>query len=333
MSCNKCNRSSCDGTCYQARLSLGLDQSKSSLIGSLDGVYIKPVPLKSVVATNESDTNLHYDPSIRALVYNNEQYKRGEGQPDYIPTRSLLSGADISEIGNIGSLIEGGLASVARSGSELNLQFSIPIPIGATETSTGFITYVPNPVDGIYYKRIQPSVGGVSDTVLIGHPDGTIEFANPIVSPVLVPTTNLTTSGHFSGTPSTTSGTWRYQQMGQSQVITNTSGSKVEVSIHIRWSMQTAGSRSGFYCSLVNGGTDYQQNFVEGVPNIKSESYPGGEGVWTAVLDPNQRAQFSFGGWTNTAGNMEITVGSIDESAGNTIHTVIQPAISIRRLL
>lgn len=334
MSCNKCgDRNHDSNRCYEARLSLGLDQKQENIIGSLDGVYIKPIPIKSVVKKHETSTSLKYDPSIRSLVFQNEDYKKGERTPDYITTREILSGADISEVGNIGELIEGGLASIARDGTNLSLQFTVPIPVNISETSTGFITYVPNPVDGVYYKRIQPDIGGTSDTLLIGHPDGSVEFASPIDSPILIPTANLTSNGNFSGTPSTSSGTWRYQQMGESQVITNTSGSKVEVELFINWSMQTAGTRSGFYASLVNNGSDYQTSFVEGGSNLKREGYPGGSSTWKVVLTPNQRVQFRFGGWTNSTGNMQITVGSVSESAGSTIQSVQQPIITIRRLV
>src|SRR5690606_2128555 len=153
MSCNNCNQQNCNrDKCYEARLSLGLDRAKQNIIGSLDGVYIKPVPIAEVVKNEETSTSLKYDPSIRSLVFQNEKFKKGQGSADYVSTRELLSGADISEIGNIGPLVEGGLASVARSGNEVQLQFSVPIPVGVSETSTGFITYVPNPVDGVYYK-------------------------------------------------------------------------------------------------------------------------------------------------------------------------------------
>lgn len=333
MSCNKCNKNVCQGRCQEARLSLGLDPSKENIVGSLDGVYIKPISIKSAVKKSETNTHLKYDPSIRSIVFQNEQYIKEEGSADFISVRELLSGADISEIGNIGPLVPGGLASISNDNGNLELQFSVPIPVGVTENSTGFITYVPNPVDGVHYKRIQPDVGGASDTVLIGHPDGTVEFASPINSPLLVPVANLTSNGAFSGTPSTSSGTWRYQQMGQSQVITNTSGSKVEVELSLSWSLQTTGTRSGFYAELVNGGSDYRTTFVQGASNIKQEGYPGGRGEWRVILEPNQRVQFRFGAWTNAVGNMVATVGSISESSGSPVQTVVQPIISIRRII
>lgn len=332
MSCNNCDNKTCRG-CYEARLSLGLSVDKKYIVGSLDGVYIKPIPIKDVVKQWETNTNLKYDPSRAALVFQNENYKKKTGSADFVTTREILSGADISDIGNIGALVKGGLGSIVEEDGVLQLQFAVPIPVGVSENSTGFITYVENPVDGNHYKRIQPDIGGPSDTLLIGHPDGTIEFASPINSPVLVPVENLTSGGAFSGAPSTSSGTWRYQQMGQSQVITNTSGSKIELELSIRWSMQTAGTRSGFYAELVNGGADYQTLFVNNRSNTKQEGYPGGQGVWKVVLDPNQRAQFRFGAWTNAAGNMVVTVGSIDENAGNTIQSVYRPIISLRRLV
>lgn len=286
------------------------------------------------VRANETNTTLKYDSARRMLVFENERSKNGQGSADYVTTREILSGAAISEIGGVNILVEGGLASVIKTPEgALEVLFSIPNPVGVGETPTGFISYVPNPADGVHYKRIQPDPGGTSDTLLIGHPNGSVEFASPIASPLLIPVASLTSGGAFSGVPSVSSGTWRYQQMGESQIITNTSGSIVEVELDMRWSMQTAGTRSGFYALLVNGGTDYKQTFVEGQSNIKREGYPGGQGNWKVTLNPGQRCQFRFGGWTNASGNMVITVGSVNETAGATVQTVYQPVITIRRLV
>lgn len=333
MSCNSCGVSSCRGACYEARLSLGLSSDYASIIGSLDGVYIKPIPLSLAVKANETNTSLKYDLSKRMLVYQNEKSKNGKGSPDFITTRELLSGSTLDEIGGVQALVDGGLASVIEVDDQLVLQFSIPQPVGIGENSSGFITYVSNPADGVHYKSIRPDPGGTSDTLLIGHPNGSVEFASPIVSPVLIPLASLTSNGAFSGVPSVSSGVWRYQQMGQSQVITNTSGSVVEVELTLGWSMQTAGTRSGFYASLVNGGSDYKTTFVQGQTNIKQEGYPGGRGSWKVTLNPGERCQFLFGGWTNAAGNMVITVGSVDEAAGVTKQTVYQPIITVKRLI
>lgn len=333
MSCNSCGRNNCDSRCYEARLSLGLNHDASAIVGSLDGVYIKPIPLKEALRRNETNTALKYDSGTRSIVFYNEKAQNGDASPDFVPSRQILSGASISDIGNIGDLVEGGLGSIVKLSDRLELQFNVPIPVAVGEVSGGLLTYVRNPVDGVHYKSVQPGAGGTSDTVLIGHPNGSTEFATPIDSPVLVPIDNLTSGGTFSGTPSTSSGNWRYQQMGQSQVITNNSGSRVEVILSFRYSLQTAGNRSGVYATLVNGGTDYKTTFVEGLDNLKQEGYPGGNAQFTVVLSPNQRCQFRFGAWTNGPGNIVATIGSYDETAGVAKQTVHQPIITTRRLI
>lgn len=333
--CNSCGSNShITNQCYEARLSLGLNNSKTELIGSIDGVYIKPVNLEDAVKSNETNTTLRYDAARRALIYNGERSKYTGGAADVIFSNEILSGADLSELGGVGDFVNGGLASVAVSNNRLGLQFEVPIPIETGEVSSGFVVYVPNPNNNTsYYRLIRPDQGSTSDSVLVGHPNGDIEFAAPIDSPLLVPTNQLTGGGYFSGSPSTSSGNWRYQQMGQSQVITNTSGSKVEVSLEARWSTQLTG-RGGFYASLVSGGSDYKTTFVEGQSNQKQEGTPGGYGKWVCVLDPNQRCQFRFGAWNNTTGNMTVIIGSYDEDgSGSATYTVQQPRITIRRLI
>lgn len=332
MSCNCNNKRSND--CHEAHLSLGLSNDKSMLIGSLDGQYLKPVQLRDTVKANETITALRYDPSRRLLIFENERSRNGQGSPDQISAQELLAGADISAVGGVQPLVVGGLASSAIIDGRPQVQFEVPIPVEASETSDGFITYVANPNNGTsHYKLVRPDLSSTGGSVLVGDASGSVEFKAPIDSPILVPIGNLTSNGSFSGSPSVSSGTWRYQQMGESQIITNDFGTAVEVTLRIRWSMQTAGNRSGFYASLVSGGSDYQTQFVEGQSNIKQEGYPGGFGEWTCVLDPSQRCQFRFGGWTNGAGNMEITTGSYDESGGTPQQTVQQPSIFIRRLI
>lgn len=336
MSCTSCNSAShTTDKCYEARLALGLSNSKSQIIGSIDGVYIKPVDLKAGVQASETNTSLRYDPVNRLLIYEGERFKNGNGTSDQISAQELLAGADISVVGGVQAMVDGGLASSAIIDGRLQVQFEVPTPVEAGEVTGGFVTYVQDPNNGTsYYRLIRPDLSGTSDTVLVGHPNGEMEFALPIDSPILVPIANLTTSGHFSGTPSVSAGTWRYQQMGQSQIITNAFGSKVEVALNLRWSMQTAGTRSGFYASLVSGGADYKSTFTDGSSNQKQEGYPGGTGNWVVTLEPNQRCQFNFGGWTNAAGSMSITVGSYSEDGtGTPINDVQQPIITIRRLI
>lgn len=336
MSCLTCNSNShSSDKCYEARLMLGLNNSKTELIGSIDGTYIKPVDLEDAIKANETNTTLRYDPSRRSLIFNGERSKSTGGAADIVTSSEILSGADISELGSVGELVNGGLASSVVMNNRLGLKFEVPTPIENSETSDGFVVYVPNPNNQTsHYRLIRPDPGGSSDTVLVGHPDGSVEFTSPITSPVLVPVNQLTSNGHFSGTPSTSAGSWRYQQMGQSQIITNTSGSRVEVSLEIRWSAQFAGSRGGFYASLVSGGSDYQSNFVEGKNDMKQEGMPGGYGRWVCLLAPNQRCQFRFGAWTNNTGNMTVTIGSYSENGtGTPVNDVQQPRITIRRLI
>lgn len=333
-----CGRNNCSGSqdekCFESRLSLGINQDKSAIVGSLDRQSIKPIALRPAVQANETITSLKYDPDKKALVYNNERAQREGGTPDYIESREVLSGALISQLGGVGNLVDGGIATVAIVDGELKLLFNVPTPIEVGETAGGFITYVVDPNDGIsHLKTIRPDSNGVDDSVLLGKADGSLEFSTPITSPILMPVAGLTSNGAFSGTPGVASGTWRYQAMGTSPVISNTSGGKVEVTLRFRFSLVTAGGHSGVYCSLVNGGSDYQALFPEGVNNIKQEAYPGGIGQFSVLLAANQKCQFNIGAWTNAAGAMEATIGSINESSGTTVKTALPPVITIRRIL
>lgn len=320
--------------CYEARFSIALKSDNRYIIGSLDGRYFSPIDLNPAVKKLETNTTLKYNPELRSIVFENERFKNSKGPADSITTREILSGASLSELGGVLPLVNKGLASVTLIEDELKLQTQIPVPIENGELASGFIAFVDTPNDGTSnYRLITPNISGDTDTILVGHPDGGIEFVVPIDSPLIMETDDLTSSGAFSGSPSTSSGTWRYQQMGQTDVITNLSGSKVEVVLELRWSMQTGGTRSGFYATLVNGGSDYQQAFTDGLTSQKQEGYPGGQGRWTCILEPNQRCQFRFGGWTNAAGNMVITVGSVSENAGSTVQQVQLPTISVRRLI
>lgn len=336
MNCNSCQSPRCatPNNCYEARIALGLDSQSRRLIGSIDGIHIRPVDLKPAVNTLESNTSLKWDPVLQAIVYRNERSISGNASPDQISTRDILSGADLSEIGGVQPLVEGGMTWGIVKDNRLQLVSEVPLPVQAGETTGGMVAYVANPNNGqSFYRLIRPDLTGSVDTVLIGHPNGDMEFVPPIASPQVMDVTQLTSDGRFTGTPATSSGTWRYQQMGQTSIITNNSGSQVKVTLEVRWSMQTAGSRSGFYASLVSGGSDYQTEFVSGLSNEKQEGYPGGSGRWTAILSPNQRCQFRFGAWTNAAGSMDVTVGSISENAGSTVYQVQPPAIYIERLI
>lgn len=334
--CNSCGSPRCatPNNCYEARLALGLDSQNRRIIGSIDGVHITPVDLKPAVSALESNTSLKWDPNLRAIVYRNEKSVSGNGSPDQISARDILSGTNLSEIGGVLPLVQGGMVWGVIQDDRMQLLSEVPLPVEAGETTGGLVTYVPDPNnDTSFYRLIRPDITGTVDTILVGHPDGGMEFVAPIASPVMMEVSQLTSDGRFNGSPSTSSGTWRYQQMGQTSIITNNSGSSVKVTLELRWSMQTTGTRSGFYASLVNGGSDYQTEFVSGLTNEKQEGYPGGQGRWTAVLLPNQRCQFRFGGWTNASGNMDITVGSISESAGSAVYQVQVPAIYIERLI
>lgn len=335
MSCNSCGSPThATNKCYEARLTLAFDANYKTLIGSLDGMYIKPLSLKPMVQANETNTVLKFDPVKRVLIFENERARNGKGPADQVTSKEIISGADLSELGSVQPLAESALASVAAIDDQLQLQFIIPTTVESGEVSSGFLTFVPNPNDGkSFYRLVRPDLSGDVDTLLVGHPDGSIEFVVPITSPVLVPISNLTSNGAFSGTPGVSSGTWRYQQLGQSQVITNDSGSRVEVELFFRASLQTAGTRSGVYATLVNGGSDYQTVFAEGETTLKQEGYPGVQGRFKCILEPNQRCQFRFGAWTNASGSMVATVGSVDESAGVTIQKVQQPVISVKRLI
>lgn len=331
MSCQTCKQPSCQtpNACYEARLSLGFSTDKTMIVGKLDGVPIIPLRLPAVIHANETNTNLKYDTKNKTLVFENEKYKNKNGSADSIPVAQLLAGANLNQLDGVAALSNGGLASVAVVDNVLTLIFEVPEPVQANELPGGFVAYVPDPIDGgSRYKIIKPAPGGTTDSLLIGHPNGSIEFAVPLTSPLLVPVNTLTSNGVFSGAPAVSSGSWRYQAMGSTQVVTNTSGSQVEVELFFRYSMQVAsGTRNGVYCRLVNGGSDFQTSFVEGVSNIKQEGYPGGTGRFRCLLAPNQKCQFEFGGFENAAGTMTLTIGQIDESGG----VAVPPVITIRR--
>lgn len=318
--------------CFEARLSLGLKQDKSAIVGSLDRRSITPIPLKPAVQANETITTLRYDADKRGIVYAGEGAKRLNGSNDFISSRDILSGADISELGGVGRLVNGGIPTVRVVDNELVLEFTVPDPIQAGEVSSGFITYVANP-NGTSgnLKTIRPDTNSTADSILVGRADGSIEFSAPITSPILVATSRLTAGGNFSGAPSVASGTWRYQSMGLSEVVSNTSGSTVEVTLSMYYSLTTAGSRSGMYCRLTNGGADYKTTFIEGVTELRHESYPGGYAEFSVTLAPNEKCQFNFGAWTNAAGNMEVLLGGLHETAGAQQKIVYRPTVKIKR--
>lgn len=226
MSCENCQTP--NASCYEARLWLGLDNNNRSIIGTLDGRPIQPIELKPAFQALESTTALKYDPDVRSLVFENERSIKGVGSPDYVSSREILGGAILPELGGVGQMVDTGLASVWRNGDDLELQFVTPTPLESGETGAGFLTYVANPnTPGHNYKLIQPDTGG-QDSIFLGRSDGSTKFEAPIASPVSVAVTDLINdTGVFSGAPSvngTTDTNYRYQTMGTSQVITNTSG-------------------------------------------------------------------------------------------------------------
>lgn len=335
MSCNNCNQPTCQkrSDCYEARLSLGLNDDKTRIVGSIDGVAIVPIPIKEAVKASESNTTLKYNEDTKSIVFENERYKNSQGAADILTVAQILSGATLSQIGGVDGLVNGGLASVIQVGNNLVLTTEIPTPVQVGELSEGFIAYVPDPISGSRYKTIKPAPGGTSDSLLIGHPNGSIEFVVPITSPIIVPLDTLTNDGEFSGTPGTTPGNdWGYQTMGTTQVVANTSGSEVEVTLKFRYSFQNSAARSGVYCSLINGGADYKTTFVEGISNLKQEGYPGGMGEFTCILAPNQKCQFEFGGWADDDGAWVLTIGSTNENgSGTPTEVAVPPVITVRR--
>lgn len=324
---------------FEARLFIGLSEDKNYLVGTFDRVGLKPIDLGPAVKANETVTSIGFDPDKRSIVYYHENSRETNGSPDYITSKEILAGSDISEIGGVGTLTNGGLAQTIREGNTIRLNSLVPAPIENGENSTGFLAYVTDPNDGIsHYRTVSPSVSGDSDTILIGHPNGDVEFSAPITSPLLVPIANLTSSGKFNGTPNVSAGNWRYQAMGTTQIVTNTSGSKIELELSVPFSISSAGGRSGMEASMVNGGADYQTLFAEGVSKMKHDAGPGaasgGRATWRAILEPNQKCQISFRVWSNAVGTIVCTIGSTDEDgAGNAIQTVYQPVISLRRII
>lgn len=319
---------------YEARLLLSLDNKNKRLIGTLDGVPIVPVELRPVLEALETTTALKYSQDDRSLVFENEQSIKGEGPADYVTSREILSGAVLTEIGGVGGFTEGGLASVTSDNNgDLSLEFVVPTPVEVGESSDGFLTYVRDPLEGnSHYRIITPNTGTSNDTVLIGHPNGSVEFATPVTSPVLWPLANLVGSGYFSGAPATagtTDDNFKYHELGTSQVITNGSGSRVLVTLAYRFSISAAAARLGTYATLVNGGSDYKTTFAEGSSNIKTETGPGGLVSYQVTLEPNQRVQFKIGAWENQAGNITTVIGSVDEGG----YTARPPVITIERII
>lgn len=320
--------------CYEARLLLSLDNKNRRLIGTLDGLTISPVDLRPALEALETTTSMKYLPDSRSIVFENERSVKGIGPADYITSREILSGAVLTEIGGVNGFVDGGLASVnADADGDLQLNFTVPTPVEVGEASNGFLTYVADPLEGnSHYRTITPNAGASNDTVLIGHPDGSVEFAIPVSSPILWSLADLVGSGHYSGAPSvsgTTDTNYKYHELGTSQVITNTSGSRVMVTLSYRFSISAAASRLGTYATLVNGGSDYKTSFAEGASNIKTETGNGAQVDYKVVLDPNQRVQFKIGAWENQAGNIDVTIGSIDESG----FTARSPVITIERII
>lgn len=323
---------------FEARLFLGLSADNKTLVGTFDRVGLKPIRLQPAVKANETTTSLGFDPDKRSLVFYHERSRDVNGSPDYVTSREILAGADLSEIGGVGTLDNGGLAQTVRDGDTIRLNSIVPSPIESGERSLGFVSYVEDPNDNVsHYRLTSPSVGGESDTILIGHPNGSVEFSPPITSPLLVPVANLTSGGAFSGTPNVASGSWRYQLMGTTQVITNSSGSNIEVELAVRYAISAAGSRAGMDATLVNGGADYETQFVEGVSTVKHDggagAAAGGRAVWKVILEPGQKCQISFRAWTNAVGTLVCTLGSTDESGGTTTQTVYRPVITLRRIV
>lgn len=328
--CYRCQNSSCPSpsSCDEARLSLGFDDKLSMIVGSMDGVPIVPLRLATVVKKLETNTTLKWDPQKKAIVFENEKFKKGEGSADQVLAADIASAIDVSDITGVGSMIEGGLASIALVDDQLQLVFQVPEPVSANEISQGFITYVENITEGSHYRIIKPTPGGTIDTLLIGHPNGSIEFAVPITSPIIVPLSSLTGNGEFTGAPAVSgTGTWKYQTMGTTQTVANTSKSEVEVELFFRHAISAATGRRGVYCKLVNGGTDFQTTFTEGVTSLKQETSAGGEASFRCILAPGEKCQFEFGIWETAAGNMTATIGSIDEDGEH----AVPPVITVRR--
>lgn len=333
MSCSSCNQPTCAGPnqpyskCYEARLSLGIAPDTSDIVGSLDGVPISPIRLKSAIQHGETNTSLKLD-SKGNLVYMSEKATKNCSIGDIIPISSILSYASLDDLAGIGGLVEGGIASATKIGSELQLVFKVPTPIETGEDSAGFLVYVPEPNDaGEHYKLLAPQTGTGGNSVLIGKPDGTIEFSNPIASPLLVSLNQLSGGGVYAGTPATVIADWYFKEMGTTSVITNTDSSPVEVTLSIRAALKGTATARGVYAELFNGGSDYRTQFVEGVPNIKQELGQGGQAEFVAVLQPNQKAQFKFG-FYSSASAVDAVIGNFT----NTSTEVRRPLIQIRRL-
>lgn len=332
MSCNKCYDSCNDckpskryptrSACEESQLNLGLSQDGTMIVGSFNGIPISPIRLERAVDTLETVTSINFDTEENAIAFHDEA-----GDITLIPISQILSNASIEELSGIDDLSPGGLASVVERNGVLMMTFEVPPLLPSGQQAQGFVVYVPNVAPGEpHYKLIAPETG-TSNSVMVGRPDGRIEFASAISSPRNG--SEFDNDGRFTGTPAvSTSGVLR-SRMGEFPVITNTDASPVEVEFEFFMQFAADGPQ-GAYARLVNEGSDYVTQFFEGANAIDRPLGRAGMAKWNAVLGPGQSAKIVFGVWSQSQ-SVDCVIGNFRTGAPSSV--LIPPIAKVRRLM
>lgn len=333
MSCSNCKEQKCVGctdsykipnrnSCEESKLNLGLSQDGSMLVGALNGVPISPVRLDMAVDNLETVTEMYFSPEQNGIVFVNE-----DGNENIITIAEILNNATIEEIAGIGDLEEGGLASVVRRDGILQLTLEVPPILPSSQNAQGFVVYVPNVGPGEpHYKLIAPQ-SGASNSVMVGSPDGSIQFVQAISSPRPLNGNNMDDGGTFSGTPAVSTNGVVRSRMGNAMDIVNSDPNPIEVSLEF-FMQFTADGAQGAYARLESGGGNFVTDFVEGVNGIDRPLGRGGYGKWTVVLGPGQAARFVFGVWS-AGQSVNCVIGNLTSGAPR----VIYPVIYAKRLM
>lgn len=332
MSCNGCPK-----TCYQCKpsdrlptrspceesvLNLGLSQDGTMIVGSINGIPISPVRLEPAVKNLETVTQFYFSPDENGIVFIDE-----DGNESIVTINQILSNSSIEELAGIDDLEAGGLASVIESEGSLALTFSVPPLLPSGQIAQGFVVYVPNVGPGEpHYKLIAPQVGP-NNSVMIGSPDGSIQFAPMIPSPLVLNGSHLDDGGTFNGTPAVATGGVVRSRMGQAMDITNNDPNPIQVDLELYMQFTSDGAH-GAYARLESGGSNYASNLVEGVNGIDRILGRGSQGKWSTILAPGQVARFVFGVWS-TGASVNCVIGNFTTGSPR----VINPVIYAKRLM
>lgn len=332
MSCNKCYDSCKDckpskayptrTACEESQLNLGISQDGTMIVGSFNGVPISPIRLERAVDTLETVTSIEFDAEENAIAFHDEA-----GDTTLIPISQILANASIEELSGIDDLSPGGLASVVERNGTLMMTFEVPPILPSSQQAQGFVAYVPNVAPGEpHYKLIAPETG-TSNSVMVGRPNGRIEFAPAISSPRNG--SEFDNNGRFSGTPAVDTSGVKRSRMGSFPVITNTDASPVEVEFELFMQFADDGPQ-GAYARLENNGSDYVTQFFEGLNAIDRPLGRGGMAKWTLVLGPGQSASIVFGVWSQGQ-SVNCVIGNF--RGGSPSSVLVPPVAKVRRLM